>query len=206
MNLAWMDFSQSGGLDVSIRSNSSLLALTAALALGVTACGGGDAVDTVQDAVSELSSAAAEASPMTSAEAEEMVSEAVEDISDMASSLEEMQSGGSASITVGDETWAFDGVLCAFGAEETGQEGAEFNLSAIADGLQFYISIDEYGHTVSLNDIANFENPTVSWESDMSADGFITVNGKEASGEVGFVDFDSNTMDPVPGTFEATCP
>ena len=119
---------------------------------------------------------------MTSAEAEEMVSEAVEDISDVASSLEEMQSGGSASITVGDETWAFDGVLCAFGAEETGQEGAEFNLSAIADGLQLYISIDEYGHTVSLNDIENFENPTVSWESDMSADGFITVRGGRDGG------------------------
>lgn len=191
---------------MSIRPQFRLLALTAALALGLSACGGDEADDQVRDAVSGLSSAAADASPMTSAEAEEMVSEAMEDISDVAKSLEDMQTGGSATITVGDETWTFDGTLCAFGEEETGQEGADFNLSAITDGLQLYISIDEFGHTVSINDIENFEEPTVSWEAGfLSDEEFIKLDGKNVSGQADFLDLSADTTDTVPGSFQASC-
>ncbi len=183
-----------------------LPAAAAALALLLTACGGGSEDGTVDDAVAEVSaagdalaSAAAEGSEEDMEAAQQDLEESVED---MADSLEAQQSGGSATLTVGDETWTFDGVLCAFGEDEIGQEGAEFVLSAIADGLQFYLSIDEYGHSASINDIENFENPSVSWEAE--ADGFITLSGKEASGESSFIDYD--TMETAEGSFEATCP
>ena len=183
-----------------------LPAAAAALALTLAACGGSADDGTVDDAVAEVSaagdalaSAAAEGSEEDMEAAQQDLEESVED---MADSLEAQQSGGSATLTVGDETWTFDGVLCAFGEDEIGQEGAEFVLSAIADGLQFYLSIDEYGHSASINDIENFENPSVSWEAE--ADGFITLSGKEASGESSFIDYD--TMETAEGSFEATCP
>lgn len=191
---------------MNILSRTRIPAAAAALALLLTACGGGSEDGTVDDAVAEVSaagdalaSAAAEGSEEDMEAAQQDLEESVED---MADSLEAQQSGGSATLTVGDETWTFDGVLCAFGEDEIGQEGAEFVLSAIADGLQFYLSIDEYGHSASINDIENFENPSVSWEAE--ADGFITLSGKEASGESSFIDYD--TMETADGSFEATCP
>ncbi len=190
-------------------TRTGLLTLTA-LALGLTACGSDDDPATeVEEAVSSMASAAEDASSMTVEEAEDMASDMAGDISEMASNLEEMQDGGSASITIGDETWEFDGALCAIGEEETGQEGAEFVLSAIGDGVQLYISIDEYGHTVSLNDIENFEDPSVSYEAGgLLGDGaeFIVLDGKNVSGEAGFMDTESGSMDTVDGSFEATCP
>ncbi len=191
-----------------IGSRPRLLAFTAAFALGLTACGGAgdDAATTAEDIASQASAAADPSVPISAEELEENASEMAEDFSDMADSLEGQQSGGSASLTIGEETWNFDGVLCAFGPDEIGQEGAEFVLSAIADGVQFYLSIDEFGHSASIHDVENFEDPTVSWDSDMNADEFITVSGKEASGEVGFVDYESDLMESVPGSFDATCP
>lgn len=191
-----------------IGSRPRMLALTAAFTLGLTACGGAgdDAATTAEDIVSQASAAADPSAPISREELEENASEMAEDFSDMADNLEGQQTGGSASLTVGDETWDFDGVLCAFGPDEIGQEGAEFVLSAVADSVQFYLSIDEFGHSASIHDVENFEDPTVSWDSDMNADGFITVSGKEASGEVGFVDYESELMESVPGSFQATCP
>lgn len=183
-----------------------LPAAAAALALLLTACGGGSEDGTVDDAVAEVSaagdalaSAAAEGSEEDMEAAQQDLEESVED---MADSLEAQQSGGSATLTVGDETWTFDGVLCAFGEDEIGQEGAEFVLSAIADGVQFYLDISSFGHMATINDIENFENPSVNWESE--GDDFIILSGKDASGESSFIDYD--TMETADGSFEATCP
>lgn len=131
-----------------------------------------------------------------------------EEMEEIAASMEAQQTGGSASVTIGDQTWDFDGVLCAFGPEEIGQEGAEFVLSAIGDGLQFYISVDAMGQFVSLNDIENFEDPALSWEADQDAsgEGFIQVDGKDVSGEATFIDYHSESWDEVEGSFEGSCP
>lgn len=198
---------------MSIRPQSRLLALTAALALGATACGGSDEAPSAADIASEAgaavsSAAAAPAGSVSVDELEANASEMAEDFSDMAEDLEAQQTGGSASLTIGDQAWDFDGVLCAFGPDEIGQEGAEFVLSAIADGVQFYLSIDSFGHSASLNDIENFEEPTVSWEADPSQGEaeFISVEGKDISGEAAFVDYEAGLMEGVAGSFEATCP
>ena len=126
---------------------------------------------------------------------------------DLAAGLEEQQSqqgGGSATLVVGDQTWTFDSVLCAFGEEQIGQAGAEFNLSSIQEGMQMYASVDQFGDSISLNDIEDFENPSVALSS--IGDDFINLDGKSVTAAADFVDQTADTATPVPGTFEATCP
>ena len=88
--------------------------------------------------------------------------------------------------------------------EEIGQEGAEFVLSSIQDGMQMYATTDRFGHSISLDDIEDFENPSVSLSS--VGDGFINVDGKSVSADADFVDNAGDGTTPTAGTFEATCP
>lgn len=133
-------------------------------------------------------------------DSKETIDDKVEDLED----TQAAQGGGSATLIVGDQEWTFDSVLCAFGEEQIGQDGAVFNLSSIQDGLQMYASIDSFGHSVSLNDIRDFENPRVSL--DAAGDEFIALDGKSVTAEGEFRDDTSESFDTVPGTFTATCP
>lgn len=119
----------------------------------------------------------------------------------------ESQGGGGATLTVAGETYTFDAVVCAFGAEEIGQEGAELVLTGIADGLQLYVSIDSFGHSVDLQDIEDFENQRVSLSAlpFFNTEEFIQVDGKNVTAEASFID-DTNDGTEVDGTLEATCP
>lgn len=149
-------------------------------------------------------------------EASTSKSDAEEMAEDLAGDLEATQQavgGGSATLTVGDQTWTFDSVLCAFGEDQIGQEGAEFNLSAIQDGLQLYASIDSYGHVVTLDDIQDFENPSVSLEAGGplasmvgGEEDFIVLDGKNVSASTLFVDGLADQPEGIEGTLEATCP
>jgi len=130
----------------------------------------------------------------------------VDDLADDLVDAQASQGGGSATLTVGDRTWTFDSVLCAFGEEMIGQEGAVFNLSSIQDGMQMYASIDQFGHNVDLNDIENYENPSVSVQSGFGADDFIVLDGKNVSAATGFTDNTTDDFTEIPGTFTATCP
>ncbi len=129
---------------------------------------------------------------------------AAEELAEQIEERQEAVGGGSATLTVGGETWTFTSVLCAFGEDEIGQEGAEFVLSSIQDGTQMYASIDSFGHSVSLDDIQDFENPSVS----LSAFGgeFIELDGKNVRAEAEFADNTSDDFEMVAGVFEATCP
>lgn len=180
-----------------------------ALVLGVvlTACGGdADVSDSAPEAVDE----AVEGATSAAEEAADVAEEAVERGEEMAESAREnlegqqaAQGGGSATLTVGGETWSFDRVLCAIGEEETGQEGAEFVLTSIQDGLQFYVSIDSFGHSVTLDDIEDFENPSVSLSS--QGEDFIRVDGKNVSGEMAMVSGE-DPMTELEASFEGVCP
>ena len=130
---------------------------------------------------------------------EEIANEIVEDVE----AVQEALGGGGFTITVGDQTWVFDRVLCAFGEEEIGQEGAEFVLSAIQDGLQAYLSIDTFGYGASIDDIEDFANPSVGFSNFGSAE--INLDGKNVSGSASFFDSVGDAGE-VPGTFEGTCP
>lgn len=125
---------------ITTKSHASALILMAALLLA--ACGGSGADDSTTTTAPAPTEADASSSTTTQpspsgSSAEEMADNMAEDLEDMQASV----GGGSATLTVGDQTWTFDSVLCAFGEEQTGQEGAEFNLSAIQNGLQLYASI-----------------------------------------------------------------
>ena len=77
-------------------------------------------------------------------------------------------------------------------------------LSSLQDGLQLYASIDSFGHFVSLDDISDFENPSVGWSS--FGDDEIALDGKNASISTEFLDSTVDTFETVPGSFSATCP
>lgn len=117
-----------------------------------------------------------------------------------------------AALTVDGETYEFDRVLCAVGAEETGEESTEFVLSAMQDGLQLEATVStRFGHIVSLHDIRNHENPSVAWSvgemslGEAGSDEFIRVDGKRVSvDDVTFTD--ETTGNTAPGTLDATCP
>ena len=171
--------------------------MVSSLMLLAVACGADEAEDAVEAATDDVAEAVESGD-------EQAAVDAVDDLVDELEEQQEAVGGGSASLTVGGQTYTFDGVLCAFGEEETGQVDAEFVLSAIADGTQLYFSIDRFGHKVSLDDIEDFENPSVSWDS--RGEEFIQLDGRSASGEAGFVDGTAEGQDTQPGTFEGTCP
>ena len=182
-----------------------LLAPVGVGALLVASCGSDDepaAVDEapVDEVVEDVSDSVADAAGDALEDAEEFA----DNQADALEEVQEQQGGGSARLVVGDQEWAFDSVLCAFGEDQIGQEGAEFVLSSIQDGLQLYASIDTFGHSISLDDIEDFENPSVSLASD--GDGFISVDGTSISAATEFVDFSGDDLTSTPGTLEATCP
>lgn len=121
-------------------------------------------------------------------------------------------SGVGATLTIGEETYTFDRILCATGAEETGRDDTEFTLSAIQDGLQLDATIDaRFGHTVSVDDIANRDDPQISWSAGEhglpgadDAGEFIQVDGDRVTAEATFLDRLADTT--ATGTLTATCP
>ncbi len=122
---------------------------------------------------------------------------------------------GSAQLTIGDETWVFESVVCAFGEDQIGQEGAEFVLSSIEGGLQLYATIDSFGHNVSIDDIANFQNPSVGWDASRSflsligrPTEFVEVSGSEVSAVTLFRNTaaEEDDFEGTPGMLTAVCP
>jgi hypothetical protein len=141
-------------------------------------------------------------------DAEEAGSAPQTSASDLAGGLEDAQDqagGGSATLTVGGETYSFDGALCAFDSE-TGNEDFDFSLSAIGGGMQ--LSVDSgptYGDNITLDDIEDFDNPSVGWSSD--GDGFLTIDGLNVAAETDFVDTTDETLQTKEkGKLVATCP
>ncbi len=185
----------------------SRFALFGSIALLLVACGGSDDDTSVE--ADDAAGGAAESTNESTNESTGTEAGTVDgDIEDMVDDLEDVQAsqgGGSATLIVGDQEWTFESVLCAFGEDMIGQEGAVFNLSSIQDGMQLYASIDSYGHSLSLDDIEDFENPSVSLGV-IGGGEFITLDGKMVSADAEFVDGTSDSMETVPGTFEATCP
>ncbi|MFT7602110.1 MAG: hypothetical protein ACI8TP_005076 [Acidimicrobiales bacterium] len=171
-------------------------------------CGGDSDTSTEADTTSALSVVSDLGENDQAADGQETdggdAADLAEDLAESLTDQQAAQGGGGAVLVVGDDEWTFDSVLCAFGEDQIGQEGAEFVLSSIQDGLQMYATIDSFGHSVSLNDIEDFEDPSVDLGS--TGDGFIIVNGKDINAEADFRDGTSDGFETVTGTFTATCP
>ncbi len=196
------------------RSGGLLLVLVLVLA----ACGSEDpAEEAAQDAVDAIGEATEDATADAAEALEELGDDPEQLAGDLAEDLESQQEavgGGDAELTVDGQTWTFDSVLCAFGPEEIGDEDAEFVLSAISDGLQLYVSIDGFGHSVTLDDIDDFEDPSVGWAAggpiaSMAGDDeeFVELDGKQVRAEAQFRDsVDEMSGTTAQGTLAATCP
>lgn len=202
-----------------MRPSINFFMAVAAAALFLTACGD-TTPDTSPSEAESVTAGAEDATPaetedVTTAdpsEAEEQAKEQAQKAGDeMVEELEEQQGaegGGHATFTAGDETWEFDAVVCTFGADEADEDIAEFTLSSIQDGLQLHLMIYSEGHLMSLNDVTDFENPSVSLSTDMfnNTDEFLVVDGKDVTGETVVFDGDDASLTEIPATVEATCP
>lgn len=193
---------------VSLRTLVLLLAVT----LVIAACGGdgdpsGEAIGTVATTTAPTSGVAPPSTTAPTAAGEATSTTAA------TPAVPAPSAGGNATLTVGDRTWEFQSSLCAFGEEAAGQEGVEFTLSAIQDGLQLYATIDSWGHSISINDIEDFENPSVSLEASSSlstgesgSPEFIEISGKSVTATATFVDMAGDGFTGSLGTLVAACP
>ena len=136
---------------------------------------------------------------------------------------QQQQGAGKATLKVGDKTYEFDTVMCAFGTDETKNADWDFSLSAIQDGTQLSVSRGaeggQYGDSVSLDDIENVDDPSVSWSAPAHVlptaanpnavvdDSFVEIDNKNISAQAQFDDGTKGTTgEPVAGTLTATCP
>ena len=71
------------------------------------------------------------------------------------------------------------------------------------DGLQVYVNVDSFETSVTIADIANGGNPTVSWTAVNDAVS-LTVDGDSISARGTFTD-EVGGSDPTEGTLEAEC-
>jgi len=143
---------------------------------------------------------------------------------------------GSATLTIGDETWTFDDLSCAFSPEETQDASVSFMASAFGesasgDRIQLVATIedpDEEGryegfdviHALTLLNVEGIGSPrwsspavVVSTESvtgltieRTTTDQFIQVDGKSVSAETTMDDLLTGAFEEVPARLEGTCP
>lgn len=133
---------------------------------------------------------------------------------------------GNATLTIGDESWSFDDVVCAFSLEQTFIRKQSFTLSAFGEtaegvGIELTVAIldeqedgryerDGVSYGILLDDVDNSENPTLAWVSQAGLFGevepVILVDGKDVTSDTTFVDHVIITGEEIPGTLRATCP
>ena len=128
---------------------------------------------------------------------------------------------GSATLTIGDETWEFDNFVCAFGHEATESDTFSFTTDSRGefDGVRVQMQVtiaDDSGQgrfegegtsqRISFNDVSDFENPSIDWSMPREA-GAISIDGYEVTAEGLFEDqlMPLGDREGVPGTLEATC-
>ncbi|MDH3539380.1 MAG: hypothetical protein OEP52_05245 [Acidimicrobiia bacterium] len=168
------------------------------IALVLAACGGGDSADPPADdpttaATDTTVTSGTTAAPET-AETQPPTTQGPD------------PSSGSVGIvlTIGDETWQFEGASCAFHGPNPGEEGSEWNVSFIKDGAQVYVSDDSFGRHVEYDDISNGGNPNFGWAAE--GDGLsMSVDGNDITASGQFTDSVGGTG-PIAGTLSATCP
>lgn len=182
--------------------------VAAAAMLLVTACGGDDAT-----AVPEPDTTATPAAQPTAAA--ERVSE-----------TQAASGPGTATLTVGDESYSMAGVACKFTPEEARSETTSFALgvSGTVDGKRAQMTAyiedpeeqgryegDGVAYTIEVSD-QDFAEQAFHWrahtggEFGPEATWTIVIDGKRVSAEPEFDDSNTDEREAITGTFEATCP
>lgn len=113
-------------------------------------------------------------------------------------------SGGTARITIGDETWEFEQVNCGFGEEETGVEGAVFNMAASKDRISLYAADEPDRAYLELADLDTADDGGLNWTT--VGDPVFEVDGRQLSGTFDVVHMgDDGSQDEATAVFEADC-
>ena len=144
---------------------------------------------------------------------------------------EEQDSGaaaapGTALLTVGDESYSFEITSCFYPPDDGGKHWTSFSLTATGsvDGAPAEMvaavkdSFEEgrlegngVSHWVTLDDVADLENPAVLWEAlsgyfSTDTPWTVKVDDKHISAEPLFDDGRTEASETIGGTFEAICP
>lgn len=165
-----------------------------AIVMVAAACGGDDSSDTVGTDTGATTTTAADTPEATAAPTTQA------DSSDSPSAADPP---GGIVLTIGDQVWDFPGAQCAFYNARAGEEGSEWNVSNVQDGLQVYVYVEGGIEEVTIDDIANGGNPTLSWIA--AGDALtLTVNGDDIVAEGTFTD-NVGGSSPTEGTLEASC-
>jgi len=126
---------------------------------------------------------------------------------------------GRATLTIGDEVWEFDGFVCAFGHENTQSSTYSFTTDSRGefDGvrvqMQATIADDTSQgrfegsgttHRINMDDISDFENPSIGWA--MGDPGTIRIDGNDVTAEGPFDDqLTELEREAIPGSLDARC-
>ena len=168
--------------------------LILAIAMVAAACGGDDSSDSATTSPGATTTTAADTPEATSAPTTQ---------ADSSDSPPASDAPGGIVLTIGDETWDFPGAQCAFYNAKAGEDGSEWNVSNVQDGLQVYVYVEPGFEEVTIDDITNGGNPTVSWVAEGDAL-TLTVNGDDIVAEGTFTD-NVGGSGPTAGKLEATC-
>ena len=131
---------------------------------------------------------------------------------------------GSATLTVGDQTWTFDNYYCRLGPENTGNDRVSLSSGALGthEGVRTPLDAsiqdkDEQGRmegdgtiqSITLNDVEDFENPNVALAAESGFVGgpefVVQVDGDTATVSASFDDGTTDEIEAIPGTLEAMC-
>ena len=125
---------------------------------------------------------------------------------------------GNATLTIGEQTWEFDYFVCAFGHDATMSDVFSFSSDTRGDheGAQVQVQAnirDDSGegrfegadlvHQVYIQDVSDFENPSIHFE--FNAPAGIEIDGYDLFAEGLFDDELTTDAEEIPGTLEARC-
>jgi hypothetical protein len=165
-----------------------------AIAMVAAACGGGESSDTASTDPGATPTTAADTPEATSAPTTQ---------ADNSDSPPAADAPGGIVLTIGDQVWEFPGAQCAFYNAKAGEDGSEWNVSNVQDGLQVYVDVGSSRDSVTIDDITNGGNPTVSWAAEDDAVSLV-VDGDDIVAEGTFTD-NVGRSGPTAGKLEASC-
>lgn len=109
---------------------------------------------------------------------------------------------GGITLVIGEETWEFEGAVCAFQNAPAGQEGSEWNVSMEQGDYIVKIADNRFGQAIAITDMATFGG-SFNWEGQGDAIS-LSVEGNDITGEGTFTDR-TGAEQPTRGTLTATC-
>jgi hypothetical protein len=115
---------------------------------------------------------------------------------------------GAVTVTIDDRTFEFGGYQCGFESSGLLNEGTTFgsNLFGEVDGVRIQLQIDSYDDGTAqftMDDIEDFDNPSVSYLESQGIS--VSIDGNDVHAEGLVTDQTQDTFPRVPMTFDGSC-